>query len=119
MISEIDKGHYGFIHMRELPEGKYLMLGSHSRGYNMLVAGGGYIATVYDGEKETGIAFEFEVEAGKVSYLGELLTFDGNLKNSSIRLSRKKDRDISYAVKKYPLLDKYEIVDVAPEAVKR
>ena len=111
-FSQIGKKRYGFIHMRELPEGKYVMLGDNSRGRPMMIAGGGFFLMMDDCSNETGIAYEFEVQEGKINYLGEFVTENGILENSSILLSDEKDRDLEYAYKKYPKLKTYEVIKV-------
>ena len=64
-----------------------------------------------ESEDDTRIAYKFEVVPGKLNYLGELLTFDGLLENSSVSLSRKADRDVSFVVEKHQSLEPYELVD--------
>lgn len=116
MWNQISKEHYGFIHLREFPAGEYLMIGVNSRGYNMMFATGGFFVTVGDSKNKTGVAFEFEVKPGKVNYLGQLLTTNGNLVNSSIDLSRHQSRDLGFAYKEYPLLEKYGVVNIVPQS---
>ena len=115
MWNQISKEHYGFVHLRELPAGKYLMIGVNSRGYNMMFAASGFFVTVGDSGGETGVAFEFEVEPGKINYLGQFLTTNGNLVNSSINLSRHEYRDLGFAYKEYPLLERYEVINTVPK----
>lgn len=118
-INQMGKKHYGYIHMRELAAGKYYLVGVYSRGRNMVIAGGGFLAFVGPGSKETGIIFEFDVLPGKVNYLGSLITTDGRPYNSSISILQFPDRDLAYAYKKYPKLQDYEVVNTQPKALNR
>src|SRR5690606_23524275 len=69
MWNQISKENYGFIHLRELPAGNYLMVGVDSRGYDMMLAASGFFITMGDSKEKTGVAFEFEVKPEKINYL--------------------------------------------------
>ncbi|WP_461536253.1 hypothetical protein [Spongorhabdus nitratireducens] len=110
LFSQIGKEHYGFIHMRELPGGRYIMLGNHSRGRSVMLAAGGVFLMLDDGNNETGIAYEFSVQPGKINYLGEFITENGVLENSSISIRKNEKRDLDFMYKKYPQLKSYAVV---------
>ena len=109
-INQLGKKHYGYIHMRELPVGEYYLLGVGSRGRGAALAAGGSFVYIGSGENETPITYKFEVLANKINYLGSLITNDGRLDSSSISIFQTPDRDLEYAIKKYPELKKYEVI---------
>ena len=109
-FSQIGKKRYGFIHMREMPEGNYVMLGDQSRA--LFIQGGGMLMMLDHGESETDISYEFSIQAGKINYLGEFVTQNGLPVNSSILISDERVRDLEFAFKKYPQLKSYDVVDV-------
>lgn len=110
LFSQIGKDNYGFIHMRELPAGRYIIKGIGARGNDLGAMADGMFVSFLDSNDQTGIAFEFEISEGKINYLGELITINGKLENSSIEISYHLERDLGFAYSKYPLLKRYEIV---------
>lgn len=91
--NQLDKGYYGFIHYRELPAGEYLAIGNATRGRALHGPGPGMIWA--DGNRATEIAFAFRIEAGKVNYIGELMTMRGFLRNADILVQDMSERDVA------------------------
>lgn len=110
LFNQIGQQNYGFIHLRELPAGSYIITGIESRGRDTMFAANGMFVSILDSNDETGISFEFEIEEGKVNYIGQLLTTNGNLINSSIAISHHPERDLEFAYETYPTLKQYEVV---------
>jgi len=116
-ISQINKGDFGFVHYREVPTGDYMAIGDETRGGDMVLAGGGYFLTVDPGSKTTDIAFSFTVRSGVVNYLGELVTMNNQLKNSSIRMADEYDRDIQRVMKRYSEVKEMTVNKVTLEPI--
>ena len=90
--NQLGKDYYGFIHFRELPAGEYVAVGNATRG-QVLYAGGAAWAPE---NRTTEIAFGFSIKAGKINYIGELVTMKGFLQNEDIRVLDQQDRDIAF-----------------------
>jgi hypothetical protein len=95
--NQLGKGDYGFIHFRELPAGEYVAIGNATRGQR-LYAGGVIWAPE---NRTTEIAFEFSIEAGKINYVGELVTVRGFLRNEDVRVLDQQERDLAFLRKKH------------------
>ena len=95
--NQLGKDDYGFIHFRELPAGEYVAVGDATRGRN-LYAGGAIWAP---GSRTTEIAFGFSIEAGKINYVGELVTMRGFLRNEDVRVLDQQERDIAFLHRKH------------------
>lgn len=113
-INQLGKGKYGYIHLRELKAGKYYLVGQKGRG-NGLDNPLGILAVIpagavhYDSDgKKVGISMQFDIEAGKVNYLGEVLTVSRDLSPEAIKVSDQSERDYAFAKEKQPLLNNLE-----------
>jgi hypothetical protein len=95
--NQLGKDYYGFIHFRELPAGDYVAVGNATRGQSLYAAG----MILAPGNRTTEIAFGFSIEAGKINYIGELMTMRGFLRNEDIRVADQQERDAAYLHKKH------------------
>lgn len=107
MFNELAKEHCGFIYFREVPVGKYIMKGALSRGSGN---GENLLEKVINNNKGPDISFEFEITPGAINYLGEFITVHGKPVTSSTRINDKRQRDLSYLLKKYPGLKKNKVI---------
>jgi|GEM_PF-1751342 len=114
---DLDDGYYGFMHILELPEGAYYLVGRSGRGYDSMVAAGGMFITISDSNEETPIMMEVEIEGGKINYLGEIIALDKPLINDNVVLANRWDRDSVTAAKMIPSIENYEIVHYEPKKV--
>lgn len=91
--NQLGRDYYGFIHYRELPVGEYVAIGNATRGRNIYMPGG----MIWTPEnRTTEIAFAFSVDAGKINYIGELMTMKGFLQNEDIRVLDLHERDVAF-----------------------
>lgn len=95
--NQLGEDYYGFIHFRELPEGDYVAIGNASRGRGVYAGG----AVWAPENRTTEIAFEFSVKAGRINYVGELMTMRGFLRNEDMRVSNEQSRDIAFLHEKH------------------
>ena len=104
----LDGGKYGFIHLAELPAGKYFMVGRKrdSPGYGMYTGGSGVIYVPGTRGRYLDIHLTFEVQARHLNYIGEILTvsLDLNTKDG-ININDQFERDYKFALRKKPELN--------------
>lgn len=97
LFNQLGNDYYGFIHFRELPAGQYVAVGNASRGQSLYAAG----MILAPENRTTEIAFRFSIEAGKINYIGELMTMRGFLRNEDIRVLDQQGRDVAFLREKY------------------
>ncbi len=114
---DLDSGYYGFMHIFELHEGTYYLIGRSGRGYNSMVAAGGLFISLGNSNKITPIMMKIEVVGGKINYLGEIIALDKPLTNDNITIADRRDRDIETARERIPGFDNFELVYFEPEKV--
>lgn len=104
----VGEGRYVFVHTFELPQGRYVML-AEDRGVQPMGIHSpslGFVWIPGSGGGGTGTMLAFTVEAGKLNYLGELLTVDHNLRDPrSIVVNDEFERDYGFAIEKAPVLE--------------
>lgn len=114
---DLDKGYYGFMHILELPEGPYYLVGRSGRGYDSMVAAGGMFIAIADSNEETPIMMKVELEGGKLNYLGEIIALDKPLINDNVVLANRWDRDSQTAKAMIPGIEGFEVVHYIPQKV--
>jgi len=90
---DMGEGKYGFLHMFELKEGKYYLIGRRGRGYDSLVPAGPVYVYSYSSDAETDILMEIEIQGGAINYLGEILLTGEPLSNENVTIEDFWDRD--------------------------
>ncbi|MEC8426907.1 MAG: hypothetical protein VXZ35_00660 [Pseudomonadota bacterium] len=122
-INQLGKNKYGFVHLRELKAGRYYLVGQKGRGNALDNPLGVFVvvpagAVHYDSNgKKLGISIQFDVEPGKVNYLGEVLTVSKELTSESIKITDQSARDYSIAKKQYPELEGLEFTKVQAKKI--
>lgn len=116
-FGNLGDGKYGFLHIFELPEGEYTLVGGRGRGSAVFIAGGGFYAVVNDGQSPTSITYPFSVKSGQINYLGEILTIDDSLTTKGILLSDQSERDKETALKMNRLLAELPFTYVPPKTL--
>lgn len=116
-FGNLGDGKYGFLHIFELPEGEYTLVGGRGRGSAIFIAGGGFYAVYNDGQSPTSITYPFSVEAGQINYLGEILTIDDSLTKKGILLSDQSTRDRATAIKLNKALAELPFTYVPPKSL--
>lgn len=97
LFNQLGKEYYGFIHFRELPAGDYVAVGNATRGRSLYAAG----MILAPENRTTEIALRFSIEAGKINYIGELMTMRGFLRNDDIRIRDQQERDLAFLHEKF------------------
>lgn len=105
LINQLGKGKYGFIHIHELDAGDYYLIGQKGRGNAAAFGLIGAVMHFDSNGKETGMAMEFSVKDGVVTYLGEILTINKNLNSDAIAITDQSSRDYRIAIKQSPKLN--------------
>lgn len=116
----VGKNGYIFVHLFQLPEGKYVVKadrrGSRSSGF--MVPGGGFVYIPGSPNHQTGNAFLFEVVRGKLNYLGEFLTVCEDVSSlSCIEVNDQFLRDFEFASKRKKGISDLDVTESFPKKV--
>lgn len=114
----VGEGSYVFVHLFDLPEGEYVIKaderGARSTGF--MVPGGGFVYLPGTPNSETGNAFLFTVERGKLNYLGEFLTVCGDIGSlACIEINDQFQRDFEFASKREKGIENIDVIHANPE----
>jgi hypothetical protein len=116
----VGKGSYVFVHLFELPEGEYVIKADErgARTTGFMVPGGGFVYMPGTPNTETGNAFLFRIERGKLNYLGEFLTVCEDIGSlACIEINDEFQRDFEFALKKERGIENIEVIHVNPKKV--
>ncbi len=110
---------FGFVQAFELDQGKYVMIGRKRGSYGLKTPKTFYQA-VRDSNNNnfhSNIYITFEIEKGKINYIGELLTAidKKNRGRGKIRITDQFERDIQYVSKRnksFSKLDKIKTISI-------
>ncbi|AQA17998.1 hypothetical protein BST95_06845 [Halioglobus japonicus] len=114
---DMGTGKYGFLHMFELKEGKYYLIGRRGRGYDSLVPAGPVYVYSYSSNAETDILMEVEIKGGAINYLGEILLTGEPLSNENVTIEDLWDRDRATAEKMNPSIAGLPVHRVTPAMI--
>ena len=108
LAGHLDNGKYGFIHVAELPAGKYLLAGWRhgSSGYAMPSFGGGVMVVPGTSGSPFYQYFVFDVKARHLNYAGEILT----VSLGGAEINDQFERDFKFAQNKKAELNQLPVV---------
>ena len=115
---DMGEGKYGFMHMFELPEGKYYLIGKQGRGYDSMIPAGGFYIYDYSSNADTNILMETNIVGGKINYLGEILIESEPLSNENIVITDFWKRDKITAERMNPKIKGLPYIHVKPRKIK-
>ena len=96
--NQFEKGKYGFVHVRELTPGPYLI---------RVFKGGSVGSSTYKLDEE--IIYKFELKPNVINYIGEFLLTEKIINENSIKISNNFERDIAALTKLLPELSNLEV----------